>query len=175
MFIISIVDTSQWRKNYRIARDDSSPIMELQWRLRRAKSFADLSVLIALLLSFSLPGFPGAVYIDPVVSLVIIGFLLFAGYLEISSSLSGPGRQNPGGGVPDCHPEGPGRTVRGVHGVPGVRSRRSGSHISIEILPGFDPEQKMGEVQDSIDSLKMSIEKKIPGSIVSIIPTDSTR
>ena len=175
MFIISIVDTYQWRKNYRIARNDPSPIIESQWRLRRAKSFADISVLLALLLSFGLPGFPGAVYIDPIVSLVIIGFLLFAGYREISSSL------------PDLVD----KTLEEEYQIVilrdlaerfeeytefhGVRSRRSGSHIYIEILLGFDPERKMGDVQDGIDSLKMSIEKKIPGSIVSIVPTGSAR
>jgi ferrous-iron efflux pump FieF len=171
MFIISIVDTYQWRKNYRIAQADPSPIMESQWRLRRAKSFADVSVLLALLLSFGLSGYPVAIYIDPIVSFVIIGFLLFAGYREISSSL------------PDLVD----KTLEEEYQIVilrelaerfeeytafhGVHSRRSGSHMYIEILLGFDPDQRMGDVQDGIDSLKLSIEKKIPGSIVSIVPT----
>ena len=59
MFIISIVDAYQWKKNYRVAQSDPSPIMESQWRLRRAKTFADISVLLALLLSFGFYGYPG--------------------------------------------------------------------------------------------------------------------
>ncbi len=106
---------------------------------------------------------------------MIIGFLLFAGYREISSSL------------PDLVD----KTLEEEYQIVilrdlaeqfeeytafhGVRSRRSGSHIYIEILLGFDPERRMGDVQESIDSLKLSIEKKIPGSIVSIVPTGSTR
>ncbi len=168
---ISIVDAYQWRKNYRIARDDPSPIIESQWRLRRAKTFADISVLLAMLLSFGLPGYPGIEYIDPLVSFVIIGFLLVAGYKEISSSL------------PDLVD----KTLEEEYQIViirelttmfdkynafyGVRSRRSGSHIYIEISLGFEAEQKMGDVQAFIDSLKISIEKKIPGSIVSIVPT----
>jgi len=169
--IVSIVDAYQWRKNYRVAQDDPSPIIESQWRLRRAKTFADLSVLLAMLLSFGLPGTPGIEYIDPLVSFVIIGFLLIAGYKEISSSL------------PDLVD----KTLEEEYQILiireltamfdkynafyGVRSRRSGSHIYIEISLGFEAERKMGEVQAFIDSLKISIEKKIPGSIVSIVPT----
>ena len=171
MFVISIVDAYQWRKNYRIAQGDPSPIMESQWRLRRAKTFADISVLLALLLSFGLSVHAGIEYIDPVVSFVIIGFLLIAGYKEISSSL------------PDLVD----KTLEEEYQIVilrelterfdkynafhGVRSRRSGSHIHIEISLGFEPEQKMGNVQDFIDSLKISIEKKIPGSIVRVVPT----
>lgn len=171
MFIISIVDAYQWKKNYRVAQSDPSPIMESQWRLRRAKTFADISVLLALLLSFGFYGYPGTEYIDPIVSFVIIGFLLHAGYKEISSSL------------PDLVD----KTLEEEYQIVilkelterfdkynsfhGVRSRRSGSHIHIEISLGFEPEQKMGDVQDFIDSLKNSIEKKIPGSIVCVVPT----
>jgi ferrous-iron efflux pump FieF len=168
---IAVIDTYQWQKNYRIAQQDPSPIMESQWRLRRAKSFADISVLLALLLSFGLAGYPGIEYIDPVVSFVIIGFLLVAGYKEISTSL------------PDLVD----KTLEEEYQIlilreltaqfdkydafHGVRSRRSGSHIYIEVSLGFDPEQKMGDVQDFIDSLKTSIENMIPGSIISIVPT----
>jgi cation diffusion facilitator family transporter len=171
MFTVTVVDTYQWRKNYRIARRDPSPIMESQWRLRRAKSFADISVLLALLLSFGLAGYPGIEYIDPIVSFVIVGFLLVAGYKEISTSL------------PDLVD----KTLEEEYQIlilreltthyekfdafHCVRSRRSGSHVYIELSLGFDPEQKMGDVQDFIDSLKISVEKMIPGSIVSIVPT----
>jgi ferrous-iron efflux pump FieF len=171
MFVVSIVDGYQWRKNYRTAQGDPSPIIGSQVRLRRAKTFADISVLLALLLSFGLSGYPGIEYIDPVVSFVIIGFLLVAGYREISSSL------------PDLVDKTLEEeyqililrelTVRfdKYNAFHGVRSRRSGSHTYIEISLGFEPEQKMGDVQDFIDSLKSSIEKMIPGSIVSIVPT----
>lgn len=171
MVVVSIVDGYQWRKNERIAQVDPSPIIESQVRLRRAKTFTDISVLIALLLSFGLAGYPGAEYIDPFVSLVIIGFLLVAGFREISCSL------------PDLVD----KTLEEEYQILilreltarfedynafyGVRSRRSGSHIHIEIALGFEPDQKMGDVQDFINSLKISIEKMIPGSIVTIVPT----
>jgi len=171
MFVVSIVDGYQWRKNSRIAQVDPSPIIESQVRLRRAKTFTDIAVLLALLLSFGLAGYPGIEYLDPLVSFVIIGFLLVAGFREISYSL------------PDLVD----KTLEEEYQILilkeltarfdqfnafyGVRSRRSGSHIYIEISVGFEPERKMGDVQDFIDSVKISIEKLIPGSIVSIVPT----
>lgn len=177
MILASIADSYHWKKNYCLARKEPTPIMEAQWRLRRAKTFSDLLILLALVLSVVLAGYSWAVYIDPVVSFIIIGFLLLAGYREISSSL------------PDLFDKtleeelqivilrelvGTFENYQEFHGV---RSRRSGTRIYIEIFLGFDPEKKMGDVQVFIDSLKGSLEKKIPGSVVCIIPTNenSTR
>jgi ferrous-iron efflux pump FieF len=171
MICASIADSYHWKKNYRLAQKEPTPIMEAQWRLRRAKTFSDLLILTALVLSVLLASYHWAEYIDPVVSFIIIGFLLFAGYREISSSL------------PDLFDKTLEEELQIVilrelvacfymyQDFHGVRSRRSGSRIYIDIYLGFDPEQKMGEVQASIDSLKGALEARIPGSVVCIIPT----
>jgi len=171
MVISAIVDTYLWQKNYRISLAEPSPIMEAQWRLRRAKSFSDIAVLLSLVLSFALIGYSWATYIDPFVSFVIIGFLLIAGFREISSS------------IPDLFDKTLEEELQIVilkelsaffheyNGFYGVRSRRSGSKIYIDIFLGFDPGLKMGTVQDTSDRLKASLEGKIPGSIVSVVPT----
>ncbi len=170
MLVTAIVDTYLWQKNYRVSLHDPSPIMESQWRLRRAKAFADVSVLLALVLSFWLGHHALAVYIDPAASFIIIGFLILAGYREISSSL------------PDIFDKTLEEELQIVilrhlttsydkyQDFHGVRSRRSGSRIYIEIFLGFDPDQKMGDVQDFIDSLKQSLEAEIAGSEVFVIP-----
>ena len=171
MVISAIIDTYLWQKNYRISLSDPSPIMEAQWRLRRAKSFADIAVLLSLVLSFALIGYSWGTYIDPVISFVIIGFLLIAGFREISSSL------------PDLFDKTLEEELQIVilrelsaffteyEGFYGVRSRRSGSKIYIDIFLGFDPGLKMGEVQATSDRLKASLEQKIPGSVVAVVPT----
>jgi cation diffusion facilitator family transporter len=171
VIITAIIDTWLWQKNYRISATDPSPIMETQWRLRRAKSFADIAVLISFVLSFALVGYSWSVYIDPGISFVIIGFLLIAGIREISSSL------------PDLFDKTLEEDLQIVilqelsaffdeyHGFYGVRSRRSGSKIYIDIFLGFDPGLTMGAVQATSDRLKASLEGKIQGSIVSIVPT----
>ncbi|MFA4860484.1 cation diffusion facilitator family transporter [Methanoregula sp.] len=171
MMLASIADSYHWWKNYHRAKKDPSPIMEAQWRLRRAKTFSDLLVLLALVMSVVFVEYTWAEYIDPIVSFIIIGFLLLAGYREISSSL------------PDLFDKTLEEELQIVilrelatsfdkyHEFHGVRSRRSGTVIYIEIFLGFDRDQTMGEVQDFIDSLTKSLETVIPGSTVSIIPT----
>ena len=171
MILVSITDSYHWKKNYSLAQKEPTPIMEAQWRLRRAKTFSDLLILFALVLSVLLVQYSWSEYIDPIASLVIIGFLLFAGYREISSSL------------PDLFDKTLEEELQIVilkelvgsfdkfHEFHGVRSRRSGARIYIDIYLGFDPEQKVKDMQASIDSLKGSLEALIPGSVVCIIPT----
>jgi ferrous-iron efflux pump FieF len=171
MVLAGIADSYHWQKNYRRAQTDASPIMEAQWRLRRAKTFSDLLILLALILSVLLVHYSWAEYLDPAVSFIIIVFLLLAGYREISSSL------------PDLFDQTLEEDLQLVilrelsssfdryEEFHGVRSRRSGSRIYIEVFLGFDPEQKMGDVQEFIESLKGSLEERIPGSVVCIIPT----
>jgi len=53
----------------------------------------------------------------------------------------------------------------------GIRSRRSGAQVYVEIFLEFDPEKKVGEVQAVIDKLRRSIEEKIQGSKVTIAMT----
>jgi len=169
MLFASIADYHHWQKYYHRSREDPSPIMEAQWRLRRAKTFSNLLVLFALVVSVLFEHYSWAHYIDPIVSFVIIGFLLFAGYREFSSSL------------PDLFDKTLDEELQIIilrelatsfdkyHDFHGVRSRRSGSRIYIEIFLGFDPEQKMGEVQAFAASLKRSLEVEIAGSVVSIV------
>lgn len=169
MLFASIADYHHWQKYYHRSREDPSPIMEAQWRLRRAKTFSNLLVLFALVVSVLFEHYSWAHYIDPIVSFVIIGFLLFAGYREFSSSL------------PDLFDKTLDEELQIIilrelatsfdkyHDFHGVRSRRSGSRIYIEIFLGFDPDQKMGEVQAFAAALKRSLEYEIAGSVVSIV------
>ena len=171
MVLAGIADMYHWQKNYHRALTDPTPIMEAQWRLRRAKTISDLLVLLSLVLSVLLVHYSWAEYIDPAVSFVIILFLMLAGYREISSSL------------PDLFDQTLEEELQLVilrelsssfdryEEFHGVRSRRSGSRIYIEVFLGFDPEQKMGDVQAFIESLTGSLEVQIPGSVVSVIPT----
>lgn len=168
------VNTWLWFRNYRLCQKSPSPIMESQWRLFRTKAFSDASVFSALVLSLLLHDFWWSLYIDPVASFVIVGFLLSSGYRVIMSSL------------PDLLDKTLDESLQMVivrelaaffddyTELHGVRSRRSGSHIYIEIHLEFDGNRKMCEVQDVINRIKASLEAKIPRSEVSIVPTSVT-
>lgn len=169
MLITAVCDTYLWKKNYTTALHDPSPVMESQWRLRRAKAFADITVLLALVFSFSFAGTGWAILIDPAASFIVIGFLLLAGYREISSSLPDLFDKTLEEDLQIVILRELSRSFDRYHEFHGVRSRRSGSRIYIDIFLGFDPGQSMGEVQEYSASLKQSLEAQIPGSVVSIV------
>ncbi len=50
----------------------------------------------------------------------------------------------------------------------GVRSRRTGGRVLIEIFLEFDSDQRVGEVQQIIRSMRESLEGKIENSFVSV-------
>jgi cation diffusion facilitator family transporter len=161
-----------WRKNYVLFQTSPSPIIDSQWRLFRTKAFSDFSVLCALIASLAFHHYTWSLYIDPLASFIIVGFLLTSGYRVISSSL------------PDlldrtldenlqmvivCHLAEFFDDYTALHGV---RSRRSGANVYIEIFLEFDGTKKMSEVQESINRIRESLERNIPRSSVSIVPTD---
>ncbi|MEN6444162.1 MAG: cation diffusion facilitator family transporter [Methanoregula sp.] len=173
MFIGVCANSWLWRKNYRLALIDPSPIMDSQWRLFRTKALSDFSVFLSLILSVGLSGFAWSVYIDPLASFIIAGFLFFSGYRVIASSL------------PDLLDKTLDEELQIVivrelaaffdeyYALHGVRSRRSGSNVYIEIFLEFESGERMGEVQETIDRIKISLEQKIPKSSVSIVPTST--
>ena len=160
-----------WQKNLKLFRKDPSPIMDSQWRLFRTKAFSDFAVLISLIATLGLSHYAWSLYIDPLASFIIAGFLLFSGYRVIMSSL------------PDLLDKTLDEELQMVivrhladffddySALHGVRSRRSGNNVYIEILLEFDGEKRMCEVQESINRIKQSLEATIPRSCVSIVPT----
>jgi ferrous-iron efflux pump FieF len=162
-----------WLKNYRLAQKEPSPIMDSQWRLFRAKAFSDFSALVALVAGLQLEQYAWSLYIDPLASFVIAGFLLFSGYRVISSSL------------PDLLDKTLDEELQllivrelaaffdDYTALHGVRSRRSGSDVYIELFLEFDSAKKMGDVQGIINQIKTSLEAKIPRSSVSVVPTSA--
>ncbi|HRK60278.1 MAG TPA: cation transporter dimerization domain-containing protein, partial [Candidatus Kapabacteria bacterium] len=50
----------------------------------------------------------------------------------------------------------------------GIRSRRSGSHVFIEIFLECDKDKKVGDIQSFMDTLRKDLESKIANSRVII-------
>ena len=166
--IALVINGMSWRRTGRIARRSPSPMMESQWRLFRTKAVAN--ALVALSLALSLTGWRGTAYVDPIVSLAVSGFLLFTAWSLSSSSISG---------LMDRALE---ETVQLVvmgeladffdryTAFHGMRSRRSGGTLYIEISLQFDGALRMSAVQRTIDEMRDSLERKIRQSRVAIVP-----
>ena len=160
-----------WVANHRVAIRVPTPLMDSEWQLFRLKAAGNGVVLAALLLGILCAGLPFAEYIDPVASLIVIVLLLYSGYGMILSSL------------PDLldrtlEEELQMVVIRELAGYfehykhfHGVRSRRSGGRVYIEILLEFEGSLLMCEVQEIINRMKRSLEEKIPKSSVNIVPT----
>ncbi|MDD5167796.1 MAG: cation diffusion facilitator family transporter [Syntrophales bacterium] len=165
------MNTWLWIKNYRIACVEYSPIMESEWRLFRAKALADSVVFLALVMSLSLNKYAWAHYIDPVASLIIAGFLTFSIYAIITHSVYDLLDKTLDEGMQLIIIKKLVAFFDNYVRLHGVRSRRSGGDIFIEIFLEFDGERKMHDVQTVINAMKNDIEGSLQGSFVSIIPT----
>lgn len=161
-----------WRKSQRIARSHPtpSPLMESHWRLTRNKFLANLSVIFSLLMVVLFRPYPFAVYIDPIASLMLCAFIVYSAWGILSSSLSDLLDRTMDESLQlvvirllsDFYDD-------YVH-FHGVRSRRSGKDIFIEIFIEFDGERKMVQVQETITKMIERLESHIAGSHVMIVP-----
>lgn len=169
--VMAAVDTYFWIRNYRIAVREPSPIMDSQWRLFRLKAVANIVVLATLVFAVVCAGYPWAVYIDPVASFAVMGILLYSGFSMIRESL------------PDLLDQTLEEELQLVvvkeladhfpsyEQIHGVRSRRSGGNVYIDIFLEFRGDLQMWEVLDTMERMKISLETRIPKSFVNIIPT----
>jgi cation diffusion facilitator family transporter len=160
--------TWMWKRYYRLARQDRSPIVESQWRLSRAKAMANLCVVLSLGLSMGFSQYSWSVYIDPTATVVLAGFLVFSIYSIVSMN------------VFDLLDRALGESLQLIIlreltayyddyiAFHGMRSRRSGKHVYIDIFLQFDGKQTIAEVQEVTDKMKVALEQKIPGSHVVI-------
>jgi cation diffusion facilitator family transporter len=171
VIIMMIVDGYLGFRNYRIAVLEPSPLMDAQWRLFRLKAFANLVVLVTLALTILCTGLPWADYIDPVGSFVVMGILLYSGLRMIQSSLPDLLDQTLEEELQLVVVSELAEHFHTYEQFHGVRSRRSGGSVYVDIFLEFRGDLPMYEVQDMMDTMKISLETRIPKSHVNIIST----
>lgn len=168
--ILSILGNSFiWLRSRRIDSESPSPLIESQARLFRAKTFISGVVLIALLLS-QLSSFNYIfIYSDPFGSIIIAGFLFYSAIMILSASMN------------DLLDKSLDEVVqfnvlkalllheKEYAGFHGLRSRRSGRQVYIDINLEFSDAKKMAEIRQAIKNIKKDILKVIPEADVSII------
>ena len=158
-------------QSYRAARKEPSAVMESVWRLNQIKMVSTICVMSSLILSYVFRNQSWALYIDPSGSVVLLGFLIFTTYGVISSSVYDLLDRT----LDDSLQISVLRELAGqfdsYEALHGIRSRRAGGNIYIELFLEFDRDKSMGEVQTTIDQMKTNMESKIPGSQVTIMPS----
>jgi len=159
-----------WRHDHHLSREEYSPVLESLWRMYRFKTIASILVIASLAMSAIFSDQPWASYIDPLGS-VLIGLFIVQSIYNISAM-----------SVYDLLDRALEESLQLVilrelagyfdeyEAIHGIRSRRSGANVYIEIFLEFDGEKKMAEVQAVINSMKANLEKKINGSEIVISP-----
>lgn len=168
--VYALIGFSIWTRNRWILRHQHSPIIESQAQLWFSKGCFDLLMASALILELAFRDHPWSFYLDPLASLLGVGFMIHAAYAISSSSV---------GDLMDATLEETSqlrilnqlvRRIDDYDRLHKIRSRRSGSHIFVEVFLEFDPSLRMGEIQQRIHGLRRAIGESIPGAEVSILP-----
>lgn len=155
-------------KNKRLAKLEASPIMESQSRLFFTKALANLFILLSLVLSMTLGRFHWALYIDPAASMIVGASILLAAIGILSSSFYDLLDRTLEETSQFFILRELARHFDKYDALHGIRSRRSGSHVFVEIFLEFDHTKTVGEVQETINSIRKSIESSVTGSRVTI-------
>jgi cation diffusion facilitator family transporter len=158
-----------WKRAQRATAEESSPIMAAQAKLFFTKLVGNVFIFGSLAGSLALADHAWSLYIDPVASLVIAGSILLSALRVLTSS---------------CYDLLDGTLEEGdqlkitrelvthfdrYDMLYGVRSRRSGNRIFIDIFLGFDPNKRVGDVQRDMDAIRESVAAHFLHSVVTVI------
>lgn len=155
-------------RNKRILKKNYSPIISAQASLWISKAIYDLLMALALSVAVYFAHLPWALYIDPVASMVGAAILFYSAAAILSHSV---------GDLLDATLEESLqlRILRELahffdayEHLHGVKARRSGSRIFVEISLSFEGKLLMEDVQKRVNSIKASIKNALPDAEVSI-------
>ena len=164
--VFGIINTRMALQSRQLARQSASPIIKAQQQLFTSRAVGNVFIFASLSLSLLLHDHGWSVYIDPVASLIVAGFIGFSAVGVFTDSFN------------DLLDKTLDEELQMVitrelvthfdeyDNLHGIRSRRSGSHVFIDIFLACDPERKVGEVETFFDTLRTSLESKIPNSRV---------
>ncbi len=163
-----IINGALCGKARQLSAQNPSPIMASQMRLFASKAFANLFILASLALSLAFHAHSWAMYIDPVAAMGVALFILLAATGIFSSSFYDLLDRALDEELQIVILRELARHFDAYEAFHGVRSRRSGSHVFIELFLEFHADKTMGEVQPVIDRLRRDIESQIPNSRVTV-------
>lgn len=167
--VFGVINTVIMLRSRKAAKAENSPIMESQAKLFMTRLVGNVFIFLSLALSLTLGAYAWSIYLDPIASLVIGASVLVSAVGVFSSSVY----DLLDGTLEEADQL---KILRDLvkhfdryEMVHGIRSRRAGNRIFIEIFLEFDPNKRVGEVQKDIDAIRKSIEADFDGSSVSIV------
>lgn len=164
--VFGVINTRMALHARQLARQSSSPIIAAQQQLFTSRAVGNVFIFVSLGLSMWLHDQPWSVYIDPVASLIVAGFIGFSAVGVFTDSFNDLLDKTLDEELQMVITRELVTHFEQYDALHGIRSRRSGSHVFIEIFLACDADRKVGDVQVFFDALRTSLEGKIPNSRV---------
>lgn len=168
------VDVWLWLRLRQLGRARPSPVLEMQWRAARADALSSFAVCLSVALSLALGNHAWARYLDPACALA---FTIYAGVSFLPTLAAGFSELADKTLQEELQLRIDRRLAQTFHGYTafhGVRSRRAGGIVFIEIGLSFAPETRVAEALETVGQLTRGIESDIPDSEVrvTLLPED---
>lgn len=158
------------RINSFIARGDRSPVLWSQSKAIVSSIVVNAGSLLAVLLSLVFMNYSWAVYIDPSFSILLSAYILITAYTILSGSMGDLLDKTIDESMQLIIVRALAEFFDEYTQILGVRSRRSGGMIFIEIQLEFEADKQMGDVQRVVDRMQRRLEESIKDSKITIIP-----
>lgn len=163
-------NTFFWRRGRALAQASGSPLLDSKWRMYRGRTLASALVVASLGLAATFQGHGWAQWVDPAACFALCGFILKSAHAVVRGSLSGLLDKSLDESLQLLIIRELTLNFNEYESIHGIRNRRSGRDVFIEIFLEFAPERTMGEVQAAIDAMRAGLERAIPGARVTIVP-----
>jgi cation diffusion facilitator family transporter len=153
----------------RADRQQPSPLLQLQVRLYVSKALFDALMASALGLSLTWPEASWTTYLDPLAAMCGVAFMMYNVWSTTESSvhdlLDVTINEQMQIQILECLV----RHFDRYTGLHGIRTRRSGPLVFVDILLQFDPEAKMAEVEQHVTAIEHDIRSTLGHSQISIV------
>ncbi len=167
--VFGTINAWLWRRSRLAAQAEESPLMASQAKLFFTKLFGNVFIFLSLSLSLALADQAWSVYIDPIASLVIAGSILASAVGVFSSSvydlLDGTLEEKD---KLDIMRELVLHFER-YDVLYGVRSRRSGNRVFIDIHVGYAAERRIGDVEHDIAAIRTGVMRHFKNASVTVV------
>lgn len=167
--VVIAVNCYLWIYYKRIADESPAPLIDMEWRHRRVDVIVAVGILITLGLTIVFRGESWALYLDPACGLAYAIVAIGSYVPTLRESFHDLLDRTLGEDVQIVIMRQLAEHFDGYEALHGVRSRRAGNRLFIEIALGFDPAKTVGEAEATIESLRASVEAALPNAEVSIV------
>ena len=164
------VEGYNWYKLRKSNREHPSPAMAAMASACFAASLFCAALAATLAVGKLLGGHPWALYVDPVVSLGFSTYLIWTAIKILRGAFGDLADQTLDESLQLVITRELAAHFDKYERWHGMRSRRSGGKVEIELDLEFDPKLKMSQVYDLMDKIRASVQSCIRHSRVTIIP-----